>query len=181
MGSVLIAMPKNEDSARIAASLKECGLMLDVEICANGSEVLRVANARDYGVIICTPRLRDMSYTELTNYLPKYFGMIVLTSDASLETMSNDVVKLMLPFKKRQLVSTIEIITSNFFGQIRKKNKVPPKRSEKEQKIIDDAKALLIEVNGMTEPEAFRYIQKISMDQSRSMVETSQMILLLNC
>ena len=31
----------------------------------------------------------------------------------------------------------------------------------------------------MTEPEAFRYIQKCSMDSSTNMVETAQMIILL--
>ena len=45
---------------------------------------------------------------------------------------------------------------------------------------IDKAKAVLMEKRGMSEPEAYRYIQKSSMDNSNSMVETAQMILLLN-
>lgn len=60
------------------------------------------------------------------------------------------------------------------------KDKGPNKRSEAEQKIIEEAKALLIERNGMTEPEAFRYIQKSSMDQGRTMAESAQMIIMLN-
>jgi len=38
---------------------------------------------------------------------------------------------------------------------------------------------LLMERNHMTEQEAFRYIQKSSMDSGTNMVETAQMILLL--
>ena len=47
-----------------------------------------------------------------------------------------------------------------------------------ETKIIDEAKAMLMERNGMSEPEAFRYIQKNSMDFGRTMVESAQMILM---
>ena len=52
--------------------------------------------------------------------------------------------------------------------------------SPEEKKILDKAKAILMERNGMTEPEAFRYIQKTSMDTGRTSVETAEMILFLN-
>ena len=48
-----------------------------------------------------------------------------------------------------------------------------------EKQIIDQAKAVLMERNGMSEPEAFRYLQKTSMDCGRSMVESAQMILVM--
>mgnify|MGYP000016563604 CR=1 FL=1 len=46
-----------------------------------------------------------------------------------------------------------------------------------EQKVIDDAKAILMEKNNMTEPEAFRYIQKCSMDSGNTMVESASMVI----
>jgi response regulator NasT len=52
------------------------------------------------------------------------------------------------------------------------------KRSPEEQMILDNAKAYLMERNHLSEEEAFRYIQKNSMDMGRSMVETAQMILM---
>ena len=51
------------------------------------------------------------------------------------------------------------------------------RRSPQEQKIIDDAKAILMERNNMSEPEAFRYIQKCSMDSGNTMVESAQMVI----
>lgn len=180
MGSILVAMPRIEDSNRIVASIRESGLLLDIEVCSNGADILRTVADRDYGVVICTRRMGDMGYAELAEYLPQYFGMIVLTSDMSIETVSRDMVKLQLPFKRRELISTIEMITGDYFYKIKKKKKIAPKRSKEEQKIIDQAKALLMEVNGMSEPESFRYIQKNSMDFGRTMVESAQMILLLN-
>ena len=46
--------------------------------------------------------------------------------------------------------------------------------------IIEKAKLVLMDRNGMTEPEAFRYIQKVSMDTGRKSVETAEMILITN-
>ena len=48
---------------------------------------------------------------------------------------------------------------------------------EKEQKTIDDAKALLMERNHLSEEEAHKYIQKLSMDSGNNLVETAEMIL----
>ncbi len=45
--------------------------------------------------------------------------------------------------------------------------------------LIDRAKALLMERNGMTEEEAHRYIQKCSMDSGTNIVETAQMVISL--
>lgn len=180
MGSILIAMPKYDDSKRLSDILLNSGIMHDIEICQTAAEVLRKSNDRDYGVVICTKSLKDMGCFELSEYLPRFYGMIVLTTDIGLETGSENTVKLLMPFKKRELISTVEMISSQFVRQIRKKKVIPVKRSQAEQKIIDDAKALLIDRNGMTEEEAFRYIQKSSMDSGRNMVESAQMILMLN-
>lgn len=180
MGSILIAMPHVEDANRISDKLSGYGLLMDIEVCQSASEVLRISNDRDFGVIICTKSLRDLSYIELSEYLPKYFGMIILTKDMTLETFSDNMVKVLMPFKTSELVSTIEMMTSEFKRIIRRKKSIPVKRSAKEQQIIDEAKRLLINRNGMSEPEAFRYIQKNSMDTGRSMIESAQMILMLS-
>lgn len=181
MGSILIAMPKTEDAERIAGLVQRSGLMHEVEVCITGAEVLRIANDREYGVVICSKRLKDMSYIELTEYLPTNFAVVVLTSDVSLETRSERCVKLMLPLKRSDLISTIEMMTSGYERRRRKlKQQTPRKRNDEERQVIDQAKALLMERNGMTEPEAFRYLQKNSMDLGRTLVETAQMILVMN-
>ena len=50
-------------------------------------------------------------------------------------------------------------------------------RSPREQQFIDEAKALLMEEKQLPEEDAHRYIQKISMDSGRGLVETARMIL----
>ncbi len=180
MGSVLISMPKRTDANNIAEMLISHGILLDTEVCMTASEILRCAHARDFGVVICTKKMKDMSYVELEEYLPPYFGLIVLTTDVGLETFSDRTVKLLMPFKPRELMGTIEMMTSFYLQKIKKAGAGKPKRSPMEQRIIDDAKKLLMERNGMSEPEAFRYIQKNSMDSGRSMLETARMVIALN-
>ena len=53
----------------------------------------------------------------------------------------------------------------------------PRQRSPEEQKIIDTAKHMLMEKNNMTEQEAFRYIQKCSMDSGNTMVDSATMVM----
>lgn len=180
MGTVLVAMPKSEDAVRIMGLVQGQGMMLDSEVCSTGAEVLRIANERDFGVVICTKRLRDMAYSELIEYLPSTFGMIILTKDSTLETFSDRMVKLMLPLRTSELVATIEMLVSGYYRPRKKKQKPPRVRSEEEKQVIDRAKSILMERNGMSEPEAFRYIQKTSMDTGRTTVETAEMILFLN-
>jgi len=180
MGTILVAMPKISDSENIVSAVRDCGNMHDIEVCTTGSEVLRVSNERDYGVVICMKKLHDMSYADLVEYLPVNFAMIVLTGDVSLEMLGDNMIKLMMPFKRRELNSVIETIMGDLYYRIRRKKRIPPKRRQEDQKLIDDAKQMLMERNGMTEPEAFRYLQKSSMDNGRTMVESAQMLLLLN-
>lgn len=65
--------------------------------------------------------------------------------------------------------------------KMKKLRSAPKKRTEQEQNYINNAKRVLMERNNMTEQEAFRYIQKCSMDSGTNMVETAQMILLMIC
>ena len=179
MGTILIAMPREEDSNHLVDIIKSYGLLHDIEVCRTSADVLRVSNERDYGLVICTKKIMEMSYIELSGYMPEFFGMIILTKDMTVELASDNMMKLTLPLKKRELLATIETMSGFLERRIRKKKKAPPRRSQEEQKIIDEAKALLMERNGMTEPEAFRYIQKSSMDSGRGMVESAQMVLML--
>lgn len=176
MGTLFIVMSKYDDSSNIARIVRPYVPYLKIEICNTGAEVLRMAPSRENGLVLCTKRLQDMTYINLVDYLPQGYHIIVMTKDVSLETFSDRVIKLMLPLKKRDLLSTIEMLTESIRPRTRRKKQEAPKRSKEEQRIIDQAKAMLMDKHGMTEPEAFRYLQKNSMDYSRSMVETAQMI-----
>lgn len=82
-----------------------------------------------------------------------------------------------MPIKVNDLINTIEMMLQVQVRRRKKKRMQPKRRSPQEQKVIDDAKAILMEKNNMTEPEAFRYIQKCSMDSGNTMVESASMVI----
>ncbi|MCR5083390.1 MAG: ANTAR domain-containing protein [Parasporobacterium sp.] len=179
MASIIVATPKSNDANRIADTLRKHG-MEQVSAVSLGADVLSHANNADYGIVICTKRLNDLSYRELVGYLPDYFEMILLDSGDEYTGDLEHVVRVILPFKYADLINTIEMLEEMLYRRVRKKFKKPKARSPEDEKTLNEAKAVLMERNNMTEPESYRYIQKCSMDTGRSLVETAQMILMLN-
>ena len=70
------------------------------------------------------------------------------------------------------------MMTMDIARELKRRKKTQPKRrTAGEEKIINKAKALLMERNQMTENDAHKYIQKLSMDSGNNLVETAEMIL----
>lgn len=180
MGSIIIALPKVEDAKRINDVLKRRGLEATA-ICTTASNVLSQVHQLDSGIIICGSRFPDMYYTQLAEYLPEFFEMLLLASAGTLETCPPGIMTLAMPFRPGELLGTVEMMLQQQARRLKKQKAAPKKRSEQEQNYINNAKWVLMERNHMTEQEAFRYIQKCSMDSGTNMVETAQMILLMIC
>ena len=177
MGAILVAMPKHEDSDRIADIIRRSDIWEEVFICDTGSEVLRKIEDMDISLVVCTRKLRDMGYEELYNYLPVSMNMLLLTKDVRTDLFSSNIIIVQIPFKTADLVSSMRMLMPSGYRRSDKKKAV---RSEGDKLTIDKAKLLLMERNNMTEPEAYRYLQKNSMDMGRTLSETAHMILSLN-
>ena len=85
---------------------------------------------------------------------------------------------LVKPFQKKDLVPTIEMAVSRFQEIVALEGEVSDLAGRLEaRKLIDRAKGVLQTDYGMTEPEAFRAVQRASMDQRRSMRAVAQDVL----
>jgi len=175
MGCILVVTPKAEDANRIANMIYQGGVFAQIVVCMNGNEVLRRVHDQDVGLVICTKRLSDMGYEELSTYLPAHVNMLLITKDAGTMPFSSNIVLLLLPFRTEGLLSSIRMLLPDAFVKPKKRIK-----SEEEITLINKAKQLLMDRNDMTEPDAFRYIQKNSMDGGRTMKESAEMIIALN-
>jgi response regulator NasT len=77
---------------------------------------------------------------------------------------------LVKPFQKKDLLPTIEMATSRFSEIMSLEAEVTDLQGRLEaRKIIERAKGVLQSEHGMSEPEAFRWIQKRAMDERCSM------------
>ena len=178
MGGIIVALPKTEDAKSICEILRRRGMEVSA-VCNTGSSILQEASRFDYCVVICTKRFPDMHYTEINGYLPENCKMLLLAPANVLAMCKSEIRTLALPFRPSELTCIVEEILATQRKQI-KKNAVPKKRSIEEQKHINDAKTLLMKHKDMTEQEAFRYIQKCSMDSGTNMSEMAQMIISVN-
>jgi len=177
MDSVLIAMPEKKDADKIADMLNRRGPEFETCVCRTAADVLRVANEKEYGIVICRKKLPDMYFAELEECLPHCFGLVLITTDASLELYSEKAARILIPFRASELRESVTLLMRRVSGRTeRQKSR---KRSAAEQLMIDEAKHALMEAKGLTEPEAYRYIQKNSMDAGRTLLESAQMIMAL--
>lgn len=95
------------------------------------------------------------------------------------DVQGSGIIGLAMPLKVHELVNTIDMLSQGIVRRRKKRKQKPAVRDEKEAAVIESAKQLLITRNNMTEEEAHRYLQKHSMDNGTSMVETAQMVLAL--
>lgn len=176
MNNILIAFPKAEDGKKIARLLTGYGFFTD-HICTTAAQALREMHQAETGVIICGYRLPDMFYGEILECMPPGFEMLLLASERVLGQLDNgSVVSLSLPVRACDLAETLQMMLQ----PVTIRTSAPPaKRTLKEQQIIERAKHLLMERNHLAEAEAHRYLQKRSMDNGTSLVETAQMVLAL--
>ena len=166
MSTLIVAFPKLEEAKAVRNLLIHRGFDVAVP-CTSGAQAINQADTLSDGIIICGYKLSDnMVYTELYEYKPKSFEMLLVASQNRWEDCQDN-----------GIVSTIEMMLQAQIRRRRKLRSQPRKRSPEEQKIIDDAKHLLMERNNMSEQEAFRYIQKCSMDSGNTMVESATMVM----
>ena len=85
---------------------------------------------------------------------------------------------LVKPFTKADLLPAIEIAVSRYAEISALENEVDDLTDRLEaRKLVERAKGVLQAEYGMSEPEAFRWIQKTSMDQRRSMRSLAEAVL----
>ncbi len=86
---------------------------------------------------------------------------------------------LLKPLRPEELGPAIDLAVARFreFEAIRKENE-DLKKAIESRKLVERAKGLLMEREGLSESQAFRRIQKASMDSRRPMVEVAEAIFL---
>ena len=131
------------------------------------------------GVVVCGYKFPDMMYNELKDELPENIDMMLVAGRANLQEAAGEgIVCVEMPIKAGDLVDTLSMMTEAAERRRRKRKAAPKVRSKEEQDIIDEAKAILIERNNMSENEAHRYLQKTSMDTGTGIVEAARMVAL---
>ena len=177
MTNIIVALPKLEDAKGIKNVLMRNGLRV-VAVCTTGAQAISQADELNDGIVITGYKLTDMVYSELRECLPSNFALLLMASDHLLsECRGAGIVRLSMPLKVNDLVSTVGMLAEEIERRRRKMRLEPKVRNAEEKEAIREAKKLLMVRNHLTEEEAHRYLQKCSMDSGTNMAETALMVL----
>lgn len=177
MANIVIAFPKMEDAIGIKNLLVRNGYPVTA-VCTSGANVLSTIDDYNDGIVVCGYKLTDMLFSELRANMAGDFEMILLASAGKISDADCEgVVPVLMPLKVADFVNTVAMLSMNIARKKKKRKNIPKTRSDEDRREIDRAKKILMEKNNMTEQEAHRYIQKISMDSGTGMAETAQMVI----
>lgn len=177
MFGIIVVFPNKDNATNIRNLLVQNGIDV-ASVCTTGAQAMHYADTVDEGIVICGYKLKDMMYTELREYLPKEFEMLLIASaDKWSEEAMEGVMGLTMPIKVYDLVNTVRMMLRSRKQRQRQRKARRKNRSAEEQALIMQAKELLMTRNNMSEEEAHRYIQKVSMDSGTNMAETAEMVL----
>lgn len=177
MTNIIVAFPKIEYARSLKAVLVRNGYHV-VSVCRSGSYVISEADSLESGIVVCGQSLTDMHYTELRENLPRNFQMLLVAPPGEREDSYDSIVLEPLPLRVASLLQTLQMMIATV-GVRRRRREKPREHSEAEQQKINQAKALLMDKNNMSEEEAHRFLQKKSMESGNSMIETADMVLLI--
>lgn len=177
MIGVIVVFPKPEEAKGIRNLLTRNGIQV-IATCTTGAQAVTFFDHVDEALVVCGYKFSDMLYTELSEYLPDTYEMLLVAPSSSFAQCDRSkVVSLCMPIRAQELIDTTNILLQGLYQQHKKRKAQPKQWSSEERGVIESAKLRLMEQKKMTEAEAHRYLQKTSMDNGVNMVETAQMVL----
>ena len=177
MVAIIVVFPSKDNAVSIRNLLVRYGM--DVAgVCTTGAKALQYADTAEDGIVVCGYKMKDMMFTELREYLPEEFEMLLIASPEKWTGEEADgMVCLPVPLKVYDLINTMEMLLKSIERRRRKRKMERKDRGPKQREVIAKAKRLLMDRNHMSEEEAHRYLQKCSMESGTNMVETAEMVL----
>ena len=181
---VLIA----EDEALIRLDLREMLVEEGFDVvgeAADGEQAVQLARELGPDLVICDvkmPRMDGIAAAALiTGERIAPVVMLTAFSQRDLIERARDagaMAYLVKPFQKRDLLPAIEMASSRFAEIRALESEVTGLRDRLEaRKLIERAKGTLMTQHQLTEPEAFRWIQRAAMDNRTSMKAVAELIL----
>ncbi|MDR0963876.1 MAG: antitermination regulator, partial [Clostridium sp.] len=133
---MIVAFPKLETAKNIKNVLVRNGYLVQ-NVCTTGTQAAALADGLSDGLLICSYRLSDMLCTELREYVPPDFELLVVASPGTLqENLGSDFVSLALPLKINELLSTVAMMEENMRQRRKKRRETKRTRSESDEKVI---------------------------------------------
>lgn len=178
-----------DDESIIRMDLKEMLIGLGYTVvgeASDGGSAVDLARKLQPDLVIMDIKMPGMDGIEAARILTaeQVAPVLLLTAYSQQELIEGAkqagvVAYLVKPFREAELVPAIELALARFQEFRTLRNHVADLNDALEtRKVVDRAKGVLMDTQGLKEAEAFRKIQKMSMNTRKSMREIAEAILL---
>ncbi len=180
---VLVAEDEAIIRMDVVATLAEAGLQVVAE-ASDGEEAVKLALELEPDVVVMDikmPKLDGISAAE--KITEKKIPVVLLTAFSQSDLVSRAVeagalAYITKPFKPADLVPAIQIALARKEEIVALEQEILDLSERLEtRKLMDRAKGLLMSKMKLSEPEAFRWIQKASMDRRLSMAQVAKAVI----
>ena len=140
------------------------------KVSLNIAKILLYYNS---GTIITGYCFDNQYINYIVDHLSSSFNVICIGKREQLDFCDDDrIFKLAVPLNKTDLICSVEMLMT-----VDSRYKPGNTKTQSEERLIQKAKQLLIDIYSMSEEQAHRYMQKKSMETGRKLVEIAKIIL----
>lgn len=170
MARIVITGASEASRSQLSRLLTSSGL--DVfRLCASGGELRRVLNTCEDGVVILAGTVPDGQPDDLiADFGDSFQFLMIARPDVLAACDSPRLFKLAYPCAGSAVLGAVEML-SQFHAQRL------PKRTGEDKALVEQAKALLMRTENLTEPEAHRRMQQHAMTHGMKMTEYAEQLL----
>lgn len=181
---VLLADPDPDFRKNLKNVLKQHGYLVVAET-EDGQGTLQAAFQHQPDIVLMEGEIPGSRGLEIARTIVEHqlAPVVLITSQTHRELLEEAKVSSILgflikPIEILNLIPTLEMALATFKRLVRmeEENKKLKKKLE-EQRLVEQAKRLLIEKKGFNEQKAHRYMQKVSMDRCCSLAKVAQLII----
>jgi len=180
---VIVAEDESLIRMDIVETLKENGFEVVAE-ASDGEQAVSLANEHRPDLVVMDIKMPNMDgITAAEQMMALKIPVVLLTAFSQKELVdranaAGAMAYVVKPFSPSDLLPAIEIALSRHSQLVALEHEIADLNERFEtRKLVDRAKGLLNEKMNLTEPEAFRWIQKASMDRRLTMQEVAKTII----
>jgi response regulator NasT len=184
---ITVALQNVEAAEKIKIALQRSGYAVG-EICTSGGEAIRRVRAGATDMLLINLEMPDMTGLDVATIIgDENLCSVILFVSPDKRALCNDVVEdyditlFNKPVNVSALLGTIEVVLQSRRRMGRMERELSSlKQSLENRKLVERAKGILMKRKSISEAEAYRRIQKMSMDSRVSMKDIAVKIIELS-